>query len=51
MSKPLDGMQQWMVKCNLEYVKTEGLEVVLARLRAQGYNMVADAVEAQAKSS
>lgn len=47
----LDAFQQWMVARNLEYVETEGLEAVLDRLRAQGYNRVADAVEIEATKS
>ena len=34
-----------VIKQNLEYVKVEGLETVLDRLRSQGYNKVAKAVE------
>ena len=40
----LDTVQQWMVKRNLEYVQTEGIEAVVNRLRENGYNKVADAV-------
>jgi hypothetical protein len=41
----LSPVDLWMVDRNVEYVATEGLEAVLARLRAQGYHRVADAVE------
>jgi hypothetical protein len=44
----LDAYERWMVKSNLEYIKTEGLEVVVARLRANGYNRVANVVEQMA---
>jgi len=47
--KPLDAVELWMVKSNLEYVKAEGLETVVARLRANGYNRVAAGVEAAVK--
>jgi hypothetical protein len=35
----------WMVKSNMNYIKTEGIDVVVARLRNHGYNRVADAVQ------
>lgn len=44
-AKPLGAFEQWMVKSNLERLKTEGLETIVARLRASGYDRVADAVE------
>lgn len=43
--RPLDGFDWWLVDRNLEYVKTEGLAPVVARLRANGYLRVATAVE------
>lgn len=43
----LDPFERWMVKQNLEYVKTDGVKVVTARLCAQGYNRVADAVQVE----
>lgn len=49
MAKELDAVECWMVKCNLEYVVTEGIDVVVARLRANGYNRVADAVQSECK--
>jgi len=49
-AKPLNPFEVWMVKQNLGYVKDEGLEIVVARLRAQGYNRVAEAVEVKAKA-
>lgn len=43
--RPLDPVECWMVKQNLNYVQQEGLEVVLSRLREQGYYRIAAAVE------
>jgi hypothetical protein len=40
----LDGFDRWMVKRNVEHTKREGVERVLARLKAQGYFKVAAAV-------
>jgi hypothetical protein len=45
----LDAFDLWMVKQNLKYAKTEGLETVVARLRANGYHTVAAAVEQEYK--
>lgn len=47
MNRPLDLVDIWMVKQNLEHAKTEGLDVVINRLKAQGYLRVAAAVEEQ----
>lgn len=41
----LTPFEHWMVERNLEYVKAEGLQPVLDRLRGQGYTRVANAVE------
>lgn len=49
MKRQLDPVEKWMVKCNLEYVKAEGVATVVARLRAQGYERVAAAVEQAVK--
>lgn len=43
--RPLNPFEQWMVKSNLQYIEAEGVEAVVNRLRVQGYNRVADAVE------
>ena len=40
----LNYFQIWMVEQNLQYVETEGLEMVLNRLRNQGYFKVARAI-------
>lgn len=50
-NRPLDRFELWMVARNLEYVKSEGAEVVAARLRSRGYNRVGDAVELKAKKN
>ncbi len=42
--KPLDPVQQWMVKENIERAKREGTDNVVAHLDAQGYHLVAAAV-------
>lgn len=42
----LNAFEQWMVKQNIEDAKTEGFDVIVARLRANGYNNVAAAVAA-----
>ena len=47
--KPLSPVDRWMVKQNLGYVLTEGLQTVVDRLRQQGYDRVANAVEQEAK--
>jgi hypothetical protein len=48
--RTLDSMEIWMVKSNMEHnVPTEGVEVVAARLRSQGYMRVAEGVEDAAK--
>lgn len=47
--RPLDPVECWMVKQNLNYVQTEGVETVVARLRQGGYNRVANAVEQEAR--
>lgn len=47
--KPLSPVDRWMVKQNLGYVQTEGLQTVVDRLRQQGYDRVANAVEQEAK--
>lgn len=41
----LNAFEVWMVKRNLLYVATEGLAAVVARLKANGYDKVALAVE------
>lgn len=41
----LNPFQQWCVRQNVERAKTEGVTVVCARLRANGYPSIADAVE------
>jgi len=46
MNTKLTPFEQWMVKSNLAYVAAEGIDVVVARLRANGYNRVADGVQA-----
>jgi len=43
----LDPVSEWMVKQNLGYCRTEGLEVVLRRLHSQGYHRVAGVVSAR----
>jgi hypothetical protein len=43
--RPLDAFDRWMVKQNIEHAKAEGLEPVVARLKANGYHRVALAVE------
>lgn len=43
--RPLDPVEQWMVKSNLQYIEAEGVETVVNRLRVQGYDRVANAVE------
>jgi hypothetical protein len=43
-SKTLDPFSQWMVKQNVQYATTEGVDAVVARLRVQGYKLVADHV-------
>lgn len=45
MTRPLDAFELWMVERSLEYVKTEGLQVVVARLKVNGYLRVARKVE------
>lgn len=42
----LTAYQIWMVKSNLKYIEAEGLETVVNRLRANGYNNIADGVVA-----
>jgi hypothetical protein len=46
----LSPFDRWMVQRNLEYAKTEGVETVVARLRAQGYDRVASAVQEGAQN-
>lgn len=41
----LNPFELWMVKSNMNYIKTEGIDVVVTRLRNNGYNRVADAVQ------
>jgi hypothetical protein len=36
----------WMIEQNIKYAQIEGTETVVARLRALGYNRVADGVQA-----
>lgn len=40
----LNPFELWMVSQQLDYVKIHGIVAVLANLRAQGYNRVADEV-------
>lgn len=53
--KALSPFEQWMVKSNLQYVKTEGLETVVKRLNHRGYPQIAmgvvAAVDAQSAHS
>jgi len=51
MTKELSPFERWMVKSNLEHVKTEGLEKIVNTLRANGYYRIADAVEAAASGN
>lgn len=46
-TRELDPVEEWMFKCNLEYIASEGVEVVVDRLRSQGYIRVADAVQSR----
>lgn len=46
---PLDAYDRWMIKQNVARARVEGVEIVVANLRAQGYNRVADAVEKELK--
>ncbi len=41
----LGPFEQWMVKSNMRYIPEEGVEVVVARLRANGYDRIARAVQ------
>ncbi len=41
----LTPMDIWMVQQNIRYAKKEGVEVVVARLKEQGYHRVATAVK------
>jgi hypothetical protein len=40
----LTAYELWMVKSNLQYVDRDGIELVVARLKANGYHRVADGV-------
>lgn len=40
----LSPFDRWMVQQNRRYVKTEGLDAVITRLKQQGYHRVASAV-------
>lgn len=40
----LSPYERWMVRSNLEYAKRVGIDVVVKRLRANGYIRVAEAV-------
>lgn len=44
MKYKLSAVEQWMVKSNLERVKTDGLEAVVNLLKQNGYIRVATAV-------
>lgn len=45
--RELNPFERWMVKSNLEHLEEYGgLEVAVARLRANGYDRIADAVKA-----
>lgn len=48
MNTELSVFEQWMVKSNVEQIKAESLDVakIVALLRANGYNRVANGVEA-----
>jgi len=41
----LGPFERWMVKQGVEAVKAEGVEVVVARLKANGYDRIARAVQ------
>ncbi len=43
----MDAFHWWMVRRNLAYAAYEGFGPVVARLRAQGYDAVADVVASQ----
>ncbi len=43
----LGPYERWMVKSNLEHVRSEGVASVAAQLRANGYPSIAAAVEAE----
>lgn len=45
VTRPLNPFEQWMARSNLQYIPAEGLELVCHRLRAQGYDHIADEVE------
>lgn len=51
MSETLNPFEIWMVQQNMSYVDTEGLEVVVSRLKAGGYDRVAAAVNEQCKGN
>lgn len=44
MARKLNPFELWMVAQQLDYVKIHGLTTVLADLRSQGYDRVADEV-------
>lgn len=46
----LSAFDRWMVEQNVRHARTEGFAVVVARLRANGYVAVADAVAARGGS-
>ena len=45
LNRPLDPVEKWMAEMNLQYVENEGIDVVVARLRANGYDRVASVVQ------
>ena len=51
--RKLDPFQSWMVKQNVKHVVEEGesKEVIIATLKANGYHLVAAAVEAALSES
>lgn len=48
MTRRLDAFERWMAQSNLERISDgEDRDTVVATLRANGYDRVADAVEAE----
>lgn len=46
----LDAFDRWCVRQNIEHAKTEGVESIVAQLRANGYPAIADAVQAETRT-
>jgi hypothetical protein len=42
--RPLDSFERWMVKRNIYHAGVEGVDLVVARLEAGGYDRIAEAV-------